>query len=554
MGVSIVSKRTRTLALVGIVTLGLALRLWGLDFGLPYRYHIDETQIIPPAARLCAGDYNMPPNYAGPNLQHMVLGAGDLALYGIGLATGRWHSPTDFATAYEADPTAVFLVARLIHALLGTATIAVVYWLGRALWHDVVGLVAAVILGFTYFHVRESHFSSRDLFASVPLAVSLLFSARLLRTRSPKDGALSGLFSGLAAGVMWTVGLGFLPTMVAHLLSFRTSAGGPGLRSRASLKAASITILAAGGGFLLAYPNLILRPAVALDYFNILVRYADEGEVGCFLFSSSPGWLYYLRTLWWGAGPLLVLVFLGGMVLAIVRHTPEDMTLLAFMVPYFIVIGGTANYLGRYLTPMIALAAVLGARFLVSASTWIGVRFPGQRRILVIATLLAVAPSLVSSVRFDYLLTQTDTRTLAKEWIEQHVPEGTKIAVDWPIHGPPLSSVEDPQPDSAKMYQVLVVGGVGLAGLDIADYRQQSVDLLVASSNISNIRLRDQNGDAARQEFYRSLDENLGMLAAFKPYVGGTAPPFVFDEIYGPAISLWQRERPGPTIKVYKAQ
>jgi hypothetical protein len=27
---------------------------------------------------------------------------------------------------------------------------------------------------------------------------------------------------------------------------------------------------------------------------------------------------------------------------------------------------------------------------------------------------------------------------------------------------------------------------------------------------------------------------------------------FIFDEIYGPAISLWQRERPGPTIKVYR--
>lgn len=33
-----------------------------------------------------------------------------------------------------------------------------------------------------------------------------------------------------------------------------------------------------------------------------------------------------------------------------------------------------------------------------------------------------------------------------------------------------------------------------------------------------------------------------------------SAPPFIFDEIYGSEVSLWQRERPGPTIKVCRVQ
>jgi len=38
----------------------------------------------------------------------------------------------------------------------------------------------------------------------------------------------------------------------------------------------------------------------------------------------------------------------------------------------------------------------------------------------------------------------------------------------------------------------------------------------------------------------------------FKPYIGETAPPFIFDQIYGPATSLSELERPGPIIKIYK--
>jgi hypothetical protein len=27
---------------------------------------------------------------------------------------------------------------------------------------------------------------------------------------------------------------------------------------------------------------------------------------------------------------------------------------------------------------------------------------------------------------------------------------------------------------------------------------------------------------------------------------------FIFDELYAPAISLWQRQRPGPTITIFR--
>jgi hypothetical protein len=48
------------------------------------------------------------------------------------------------------------------------------------------------------------------------------------------------------------------------------------------------------------------------------------------------------------------------------------------------------------------------------------------------------------------------------------------------------------------------------------------------------------------------LPQQLVLIKAFSADTDGSEPPFLFDEIYGPAISLWQRERPGPTIEVYQ--
>jgi len=46
-------------ALVGILALALGLRLWGIGFGLPHRYHIDEPPQVIAALRLGQGDYHI---------------------------------------------------------------------------------------------------------------------------------------------------------------------------------------------------------------------------------------------------------------------------------------------------------------------------------------------------------------------------------------------------------------------------------------------------------------------------------------------------------------
>jgi hypothetical protein len=140
---------------------------------------------------------------------------------------------------------------------------------------------------------------------------------------------------------------------------------------------------------------------------------------------------------------------------------------------------------------------------------------------------------------------------LAKEWIENHIPAKAKVALDWPTFGPPLSTPERISPYSDKVYLVNVVGGAGLSDHAVDWYREQGFDYLVSSSFIYDLPLTFTEENAARQEFYVSLDQELSVVQEFRPSEEALELPFIFDEIYGPIVGLWQRERPGPTIKIY---
>jgi hypothetical protein len=96
-----------------------------------------------------------------------------------------------------------------------------------------------------------------------------------------------------------------------------------------------------------------------------------------------------------------------------------------------------------------------------------------------------------------------------------------------------------------------IADGTGLSDHSLDWYRQNGYEYLVACSSIYHLTLKDDTQSQERQTFYTSLDRELEVLQEIHPTSSASEVPFIFDEIYGPAISLWHRERPGPTIKVY---
>ena len=138
-------------------------------------------------------------------------------------------------------------------------------------------------------------------------------------------------------------------------------------------------------------------------------------------------------------------------------------------------------YFARYLLPLVPFVALFAADAVTTVLSM--VQRTRLRCVLVTALVVAtIGQPLAQSVWLDALLTREDTRTLAKMWIEERVPEGSRVAVDWSVHGPPLSTAEWTAPYSKRVYDVLVIGGSGLSDHPLAWYREQGVDYLVSSS------------------------------------------------------------------------
>ena len=98
--------------------------------------------------------------------------------------------------------------------------------------------------------------------------------------------------------------------------------------------------------------------------------------------------------------------------------------------------------------------------------------------------LLVFVPNLLNSLRFDWVLAQADTRTLAKRWIESNIEAGSRIAVEWPYHTPPLSNGFEVPPESAREYWIDRVYGFGLADRPIEQYQTDGTQYLIATSYI----------------------------------------------------------------------
>jgi hypothetical protein len=52
-----VTPKTVYPCLVAITLLSFGLRVWGITFGLPFAYHPDEPQYIPPAIGVVSGNF-----------------------------------------------------------------------------------------------------------------------------------------------------------------------------------------------------------------------------------------------------------------------------------------------------------------------------------------------------------------------------------------------------------------------------------------------------------------------------------------------------------------
>jgi len=531
-----------------VLAVALGLRLAGINFGLPYAYHIDERSYVVGALNLGQGEINGYPQQVG--LVNVLL-AQYGAYYVVGRLTGLFASTQDLAKSYYTNPSLFYLLGRCTSAVLGVATCWLVYLLGKELRNRVVGILAGLLVAVNALHVRESHFTTPDVAQGLGFVVVVLLCVQALRRERPRLLYLASFIAGLTMAFKWASIVLLLPLI---FVAWQSGQSQP-LRIMAKRWLASGLLVVLG--FSICSPQILLFPSPFIEWARRDYVAGSVGGYGGFMIDTVSGWVFYLKASLVGAGVAGIAFALGGFALWVHRlvwqRDRQIAPILLLFVGYFLLMATSRRYFVRYAVPMVPFLS-LAAAYAVS---WVSERWNARGRgestvVLAIVALLLVAQPALAAMRINYLWTQEDTRTIAKHWIEQNIPDGAKIATDWMIHGVPLATPDVPSPNSSRTYRVTEVNGLGLSDHPVEFYRDEGFDYLITTSYISNLELVDRQQDVTRDAFYRSLDSALDLVKEFRPYAGDIEPPLIFDHIYGPLTNLGQFDRPGPTLRLYR--
>ena len=401
-------------AFAAILAAAAALRAVGVTYGHPFAlFSPDEQSIVPRAWHMAHGGGLDPHWFDYPSLLMYVL------------------APFQ---AWQGHPS--YLAARLVVIVLAVGSVAAAWWLGSRAYGGPAGAVAAAIVAVETTHVAYSRMAVTDvpLTLGVAASLALLVSGRI---------ELGGLAAGLAMSFKYPGIFLLVPLAVAGYRQPRRLAVG---------------VVAAAAAFCATSPYFVVHLSSAVGDAYRVQRLARQGWLGFEHDHAAP--IAFADRLWEGLGPALLVCILG-LAVALARRGRTDLILGSFVVVYFLDLCTLGAHFDRYVLPLVPALAALG----------------GRLRALAPVTLLLLVVPLTWTVREDRRLTRTDTRVVARSWVERHVKADTRLAAD-PSLPPftgfrivkldlPLPSEDHPDPDrnlarlrTQDVHYVIVTGAV----------------------------------------------------------------------------------------------
>ena len=194
----------------------------------------------------------------------------------------------------------------------------------------------------------------------------------------------------------------------------------------------------------MALAFLVSTPFALLDPLHFLGDFVRQNHVvanGWLGFENvHDGYWYNLSVnLLASLGIVLLALGLVGIILALVKRTRADYVLVPYVLVYYLYVSSWHELMDRYLLPIVPLLILLAVRACVALASVPLVR---RRGVVVVAAAALLLGAIVlparASINYSRSLSGTDVRTVAKAWIEHHLPVSAVIAME--PDGPPLVS------------------------------------------------------------------------------------------------------------------
>lgn len=478
--------------IVLVVGLAAALRFHGLDFGLPGRFHPDETPKYNAIAKMVAmADWN-PRYFLHPSLllYSSLICERVLEYFGVG-----W----DFNSLTR-------LSGRVVSATAGTLSVFLVFLIGTRLYSRFVGIFASFLLAVFPLHVTSSRYMKEDALMLFFLLATVYIVIAAVQNRKPWQLVLAGVTAGLCFGTKYT-----------GLLSSVVICSAPFLATKKHIWDRRYLLPVISALVLVPVFFVIATPYSVLDFDHFFRGVMSErkhmlrGHTVA-IDAWSQFWMYHVRrSLWPGMTSLPFICGFAGIGLVLWRRNREDLwilgLLLLFLLPAEWVKAKPAPQPERYMIPCLPFLALLAGEFVrVLANT--KARAPVLVACLAVALLPFYETMLLTSEVSD------DTRERLGAWMVAELPKGSRVLVDWIPYAP-----LPPEGDHGLALEMFP------PGLLIHDLRaiidgnlKPDYDYLALSSLVYNRYFTQPFSDSVRRQVIRDAFATLPVLKEEVPH------------------------------------
>ncbi len=423
-----VSHKPVRFAIILVLLIALALRLWPVDFGLPALNDPDELMFELGAVHMLRTHSLNPGWFGHPATTTMyMLALVDIAVFLVGYVLGWFATPAAFVGRIYLNPGWVILPGRIVMVLFGVWTVGLTARLAGRVVGPIAGpfagndakWAAALLLALSPVHIAWSQVVRSDIVGTAFMVLAVL-SAMDVMEGKPRlfRGAL---WNALAIASKWPLAIGALAMLAA--LGWRAKSGQV-VRRRTARDALIFVVLV---------PVLLVAvaPYLLISHAAVLADLGGEAQVR-HLGATGGGPIH--NAWWYASGPLkqafggIGLAFCCWGAWALRRNVAALVLLWPLLIVFMIVLCAQHLVWERWILPMLPLMAVFGGVGLAELK-----RILSQRIGVMSARAIAMA-----SVSVPLLLTDiaaanarsNNTAQQASAWAVAHVPPGSTVLVE----------------------------------------------------------------------------------------------------------------------------
>lgn len=565
-------KKIPTKSIFFIIVLGFILRIWGINFGLPFYLHQDEPIVVNHAFAYGAGDFN-PHFFIIPPLCSYILFACYAILFIIGKLTCLFGGTEDFALLFISNPSVFYVIGRIILGVIpATISIYLVYFLYKKLFSDRGACFAAAIYSFSFLTVVNGHYAYLDNLMVLFVLLAFLFLIKMIEKPILKNYLFSAIFIGLAASTKYNAILLLVSFYVAHLMVIKEH------------KFSKINFILDRRLWIACL--FIITTFALTNPFSILDWNLFFASITGKIRHTYIGWSHHIKySLFEGVGPVLTVIGIAGLFVMFLKEKKAKIILfLSFPVLFYVHLVFCSQAFSRYVLPLIPFISIGAAYFIYVVLFRNNNKRSADVFVLFLSCILVIS-TLIKAIKADMLFSGPDTRSVSANWIMKNLPQGTKIAVDHTSFRPQIMQSEEQLIEKYKITN-------SQQGLE--DLKNKKLELMIKSvkcgkpynvyfltakveergqflstvpaisysikdlkdKKIEYVVLNYFSTNEDKKNFMRDIKEKADLIIAFSPYYDGKIRESYedIDRTFMPIISkeIFNVKMTGPCIEIYK--